>query len=108
MMLTNEDLQALSQLLDQKLKTELQPMKENIHILKEDVSFLKNKTTSLEIHLDNVTDRNIQSLAEGHLNLYIKLNKALKVETEKELLIIRVGILEDELRRVKERLNQIA
>ncbi len=108
MMLTNEDLQALSQLLDQKLKTELQPMKEDIHILKEDVSFLKNKTTSLEIHLDNVTDRNIQSLAEGHLNLYIKLNKALKVETEKELLIIRVGILEDELRRVKERLNQIA
>ena len=52
--------------------------------------------------------RNIKIIAEGHLDLSRKLDDALKVENEKELLLIRVNILENELRKVKERLAQIA
>lgn len=37
-----------------------------------------------------------------------KLDDVLKVENEKEMLIIKVRILEDELRKVKERLDEIA
>ncbi len=37
-----------------------------------------------------------------------KLDEALKIDNEKEMIPIRVTILENELRRVKERVEQIA
>ena len=37
-----------------------------------------------------------------------KLDEALKMENEKEMLMIRVNRLENELRRVKERIEEIA
>ena len=74
----------------------------------EKLDLLLQKVTNIELHLENVTDKNIQTVAEGHLDLSRKLDNALKVENEKELLVIRVRILEDELRKVKERLEQIA
>ncbi len=37
-----------------------------------------------------------------------KLDEALKIDNEKEMIAIRVTILENELRRVKERVEQIA
>ena len=74
----------------------------------EKLDLLLKKVTNIELHLENVTDKNIQTVAEGHLDLSRKLDEALKVENEKELLIIRVRILENELRKVKERLDEIA
>ena len=76
--------------------------------MKTDIKQVKQDVTSIQLHLENVTDKNIQTVAEGHLDLSRKLDNALKVENEKELLVIRVRILEDELRKVKERLDQIA
>ena len=72
------------------------------------VTNIESRVTNIELHIENVTDKNIQTVAEGHLDLSRKLDEALSVENEKELLIIRVRVLEDELRKVKERLNQIA
>lgn len=63
---------------------------------------------SIELTLENETNRNIQIIAEGHLDLVHKLDDALKVENEKEMLLLRVNHLENELRKVKERINQIA
>ena len=37
-----------------------------------------------------------------------KLDEALKIDNQKEMIAIRVTILENELRRVKERVEQIA
>ena len=72
------------------------------------ITRLDSKVTDIQLHLENVTDKNIQTVAEGHLDLSRKLDNSLKSENEKELLIIRVRMLEDELRKVKERLEQIA
>ena len=55
---------------------------------------ISNKLSSIELHFENVTDKNIQTVAEGHLDISRKLDNALKVENEKELLIIRVRMLE--------------
>ena len=82
--------------------------REILELLLKEVTEIKTKVTGIELHLENVTDKNIQTVAEGHLDLSRKLDNALKVENEKELLVIRVRILEDELRKVKERLDQIA
>lgn len=58
--------------------------------------------------LENETNRNIKIIAEGHLDLSRKLDEALKVDTEKEMLLIRVNRLENEVRRLKERISEIA
>lgn len=58
--------------------------------------------------LENETNRNIKIIAEGHLDLSRKLDDALKVDTEKEMLLIRVNRLENEVRRLKERISEIA
>lgn len=60
----------------------------------------------IKTHIENVTDKNIETIAEGHLDLSRKLDNALKVENEKELLIIRVRMLEDEIRKIKEKLEK--
>ena len=143
MALTKEDLLAISQLLDAKLKTELQPIKEDIISMKKDIISMKadiastkedvismkadiastkediiamkadicdlqQKVSDISVHLENVTDKNIKIIAEGHLDLSRKLDEALKVENEKEMLLLRVNHLENELRKVKERISQIA
>ena len=157
MALTKEDLLAISQLLDAKLKTELQPIKEDIISMKKDIIAMKadiastkedvismkadiastkediitmkadiastkediiamkadicdlqQKVSDISVHLENVTDKNIKIIAEGHTDLARKLDEALKVENEKELLLIRMSYLEDEVRKIKERLAQIA
>ncbi len=86
MALTNEDLQAIDSLLEP----------------------IKNEIKSIELTLENETNRNIRIIAEGHLDLSRKLDEALKVENEKEMLLLRVNHLENELRKVKERISQIA
>ena len=87
---------------------EITEVKRDVQETKSDVKGVKNKLSGLELHIENVTDRNIQTVAEGHLDLSRKLDDALKVENEKEMLIIKVRILEDELRKVKARLDEIA
>ena len=86
MALSNEDLKAIESLLE--------PIKRDIK--------------SLQLTIENETNRNIKIIAEGHLDLSRKLDDALKVENEKEMLLIRVNSLENELRKVKERIENIA
>lgn len=86
MALSNDDLKAIESLLE--------PIKRDIR--------------SIQLTLENETNRNIKIIAEGHLDLSRKLDDALKVDNEKELLLIRVNILENELRKVKDRIESIA
>ena len=60
MALTNEDLQAINSLLE--------PIKKEIR--------------SIQLTLENETNRNIKIIAEGHLDLSRKLDDALKVEND--------------------------
>ncbi|MDD6208441.1 MAG: DUF5320 domain-containing protein [Clostridiales bacterium] len=92
----------------QGIKTDLQAVKDDVQAVKDDVRIVKNRVSGLELHIENVTDMNIKTVAEGHLDLSRKLDDALKVENEKEMLIIKMRFLEDELRKIKERLDQIA
>lgn len=48
---------------------------------------------------------NIQHVAERHFDLSRNLHEALKVETGKDVLVIRVNMLETEMRKVKEHLQ---
>ena len=76
--------------------------------MKSDMQSMKQNINNIELHLENVTDNNIKIVAEGHADLTRKLDEALKVENEKELLLIRVSYLESEIKQIKERLKTIA
>ena len=69
---------------------------------------LENDVTGIKLTLENEIRQNIMRVAEGHLDLYRKLDDAQKIDNEKEMIAIRVNILETELRKVKESLEQIA
>jgi len=86
----NELLKAMSDLFDKRLA----PIERDIK--------------DIQLTLENETNKNIALIAEGHLDLSRKLDDALKVENEKEMLLIRVNRLENEIRRIKEKINVIA
>lgn len=83
-------------------------MSEEAKIIMEELKKLGNKITDIQLTLENETNRNIQIITEGHLDLSRKLDDALKVENEKEMLLIRVNRLESEIRRIKQRIEEIA
>lgn len=69
---------------------------------------LEQEVKSMKLTLENETNRNIQLIAEGHAILNRRLDEALKINSENELLHVRVNVLENELRKVKEKLESIA
>ncbi|EOS79932.1 hypothetical protein C817_02181, partial [Dorea sp. 5-2] len=92
----------------QVLKNEVQTLNDKILILKQDTQRLDHRMTHIELTLENETNHGIKIIAEGHLDLNRKLSEALKFENEKEMILLRVTHLENEMRSVKEQLNQSA
>ena len=97
----------------QVLKAEMQGMKIDMHMHRREAAEMKAETEMyragggakfqrLMLHLENVTDRNIRIIAEGHADLNRKLDEALKIENEKEVFKVRLNYLEGEMAEVKE------
>ena len=97
------------------LKEQVQGVQGEVLELKERVQGVEGKARKLEGHvqgirltLENETNKNINIIAEGHLNLSRKLDEVLKVENEKEVLFIRINRLENGYRTIKEQVEAIA
>lgn len=102
----------------QEMKNDMQEVKQDIHLLKDDTQKLKentqalaqrvdvieNKVIHLELILENEIRVNIQRVAEGHLDLSRNLHEAMKPSNEVEMLSIRVGILESDVKELKSKL----
>ena len=71
------------------------------------ISAIDSKVSSIQLTIENEIRNNIQIIAEGHTILERKLDESLKVNQEKELLLIRVNRLETEVRELKERIEKI-
>ena len=63
-------------------------MTEETKMILAKLSEMDNKITDIQLTLENETNRNNKIIAEGHLDLSRKLDEALKVENEKEMLLI--------------------
>lgn len=83
-------------------------MTEEAKMILDEIKSLKESIKDIRITLENETNRNIRLIAEGHLDLSRKLDEALKVENEKEMLLIRVNSLENEIRKLKAKIEAIA
>lgn len=66
---------------------------------------LENDITDIKLTLENEIRTSIMRVAEGHLDLSRNLKDAIKIDTEKEILSIRVAVIETELRKIKTRLE---
>ena len=89
----------------QTLKEDVQTLKGDVQKLKEDVKKLKDRVTNIEITLENETNRNIQLIAEGHLNLDRKLDEALKELQPNTMYHLKVNHLDGEVTKMKRMLN---
>lgn len=92
----------------QKMQDDILGLKQDQKVMSRDMRDVKQRVTGIEMTLENEVIRNIRIIAENHTDLSRKLDDALKVDNEKELLLIRVNILENEVRKLKERLDVIA
>ena len=91
-----------------EVKQDLTEVKKDVIEVKKDVVEVKKDVVEVQLTLENETNKKINIIAEGHLDLTRKLDDALKVENEKEMLLLRVTSLENELRRIKKRIEEIA
>lgn len=83
-------------------------MTDDTKLILNEIAGIKREVRELQLTLENETNRNIQLIAEGHTNLARKLDDALKIENDKEILMIKVTSLENEVRRLKERIANLA
>ena len=95
MALTNEDLLAISQLLDVKLDAKL---KAELQTVKDDIRDIK-------VHLENVTDKNIQLLAENYVPAAKRYEKAV---SEIEAMQADIEILKKVVTGHSEKLQKLA
>ena len=86
--------------LDQKFTV----LDEKVTVLDQKFTVLDEKFTGLELVIENETNVNIRRIAEGHCDLVRNLREARKVDDEKELLAIRVTVLESDMSKVKHQL----
>ena len=77
----------------------------DVQTRKGDVQTLKDRVTNIEITLENETNRNIQLIAEGHLNLDRKLEEALKELQPNTMYHLKVNHLDGEVTKMKRMLN---
>lgn len=89
----------------QSVKDDVQKVKDDVQDLKKEVSKNTTNIKSLELTLENTTNVNIMRVAEGHLDLSRKLNESLKISNEQEINAIKIRIMEDDIRKIKEHLD---
>jgi len=71
----------------------------------EKLDLLVKEVAGIKLTLENETNKNIVAIAEGHLDLARKLDAALEVENEKEMMKVRLNILESEVKKIKQKIG---
>lgn len=86
----------------QDMKAEMQSMKAEMQSMKAEIQELKRCTTSIELHIENATDKNIQLIAENFIELTNKLNQAIPAADKNLAYEVKVNYLVREVDRLKE------
>ena len=69
---------------------------------------IQSDLSEVRMTLENVTNRNIKIIAEGHLELSRKLDEVLRNDTNREIDRIRLNLLEEDVRKIKKKLDMPA
>ena len=70
-----------------------------------EVGRLEEKMQLIRLQLENEISPNIRRVAEGHLSLSRHLYEVMRPSGEVEMLSIRVGILENQVKRLEKKIS---
>lgn len=87
------------------LESRMDSLESRMDSLESNLQEVKKQTTQTCLIIENELRVNIKRIAEGHLDLSRNLHEAPKPSQEFEMLSIRVGVLESDVRMLK---NKVA
>lgn len=87
--------------------SEMQGMKSEMQDMKSEIQELKRRVTSIELHIENATDKNIQLIAENITELAKKLNQAIPVADKNLAYEVKVNYLIEEVDKIKEEIEKL-
>ena len=84
------------------LRGDVSELQGDVANMKGDISDLRGTVVGLQLHLENVTDRNIAILAENHGYLIDKLNQAIPAANKNLINEVKVNYLVEEVEKLKQ------
>lgn len=75
--------------------------------MRSDIQELKQRTTNIELHLENATDRNIKLIAENFIELTNKLNQAIPVANKNLAYEVKVNYLTEDVQTIKKEVETL-
>lgn len=103
-MLEQKDLEMIAEIVKEMNK----PIYDRLDKMDSRLDKVEKKVTEVQVTLENETNKGIQIVAGGHLDLSRKLDEALAIENEKEMLKLRINRLESEVKKINAWLEEIA
>lgn len=103
-MLEQKDLEMIAEIVKEMNK----PIYDRLDKMDSRLDKVEKKVTEVQVTLENETNKGIQIVGEGHLDLSRKLDEALAIENEKEMLKLRINRLESEVKKINAWLEEIA
>lgn len=78
---------------------------EKLDTLSQDIQSIKDKTTRIDLTLENDISKKIDIIGEGHDFLKMRLEEALQMETKRERMELELINLRMEIKRIKAHLD---
>ena len=89
------------------IESDMQDMKNNMRAMEEKIQQLDRRMASTQMHIENVTDRNIQLIAENFINLTNKLDEAIPAADKSLAYEVKVNYLIEEVRKLKQDMEEL-
>ena len=91
-----------------KMNDRMDKMNDRMDKMNERLERVESNTRDIQLTIENEIRPNIRIIAEGHLDLNRKLDESLKINNEKEIMKLHLTSLENEVRRLKEKIGEPA
>ena len=89
----------------EKLDSRMVNVETKVEMMHGEMVEMKSDMKTMKLIMENELRVNIQRVAEGHLDLSRKLHEVVKNSNEIEMLSVRVGMLESEVREIKRKIS---
>lgn len=100
----SEDTKLILEKLEEVISS-VNKLEERVGSLEKRLDKVEQESRETRLQIENKIIANIQLLAESHLDLHKKVEAAMEAKTERELHLMRTAILEEDMRRVKEKVG---
>ncbi len=91
--------------LDEKIVQLNEKMDTGFGEVNSQMAVMQDELQMVKLRIENEISPNIKRVAEGHLDLSRNLHDAMTPSNEVEMLSIRVGMLESEVRAIKQKIS---